>query len=127
MLTTNLALAMTMSVPSTTTSQSASCASPDATTGIGVCTLTVASARFSTSEDVATIVSMAIKYSGIEVAVSNSVGVTLVKQPTFDALTAAGMTATLPHYPHRTGDMIEVEIAANTDEQALNVWVVDVP
>ena len=54
------------------------------------------------------------------------VAVILVKQPTFDALTAAGMTATLPHYPHRAGDSIDVEIAANTDGQALNVWVMDV-
>ena len=62
-LTTGLTLTMTMTVPSTTASQSTSCASPDATSGIGVCTMTVASDRFSTLEDVATIVSMTVKYS----------------------------------------------------------------
>ena len=33
---------------------------------------------------------------------------------------------TLPHHPHMTGDIVTVEVAANTNGQALNVWVLDV-
>jgi hypothetical protein len=69
---------------------------------------------------------VAVKYSGSTVAVSNSASVVLVKQPTFTALASAGMTATLPHYPHMAGDVITVDIQANTDGHALNVWVLEV-
>ena len=41
-------------------------------------------------------------------------------------MTAAGMTATLPHHPHMAGDVITVDVQANTDGQALNVWVLEV-
>ena len=121
-LTSGLTLTMTMEVPSAESSQTANCDSPGATDGIGLCTLTAASSHFSTTADVAASVSVEVKYSGSSVAVSNTAVMTLVQEPTFDALVGASMSAALPHYPHMAGDVITVDVVANTDGQALDVW-----
>ena len=59
-------------------------------------------------------------------AVSNTAAVVLTTVPTFDASVAAGMTATLPHHPQVVGDVFIVDIKANTNGHALNVWVLSV-
>ena len=106
--------------------ESSSCGSPDIISGIGLCTLTAASSLFSTIVDVHADVTLTVAYSGSVVATSNAADIVLKKQPAFDSLTAAGMMMTVPHYAHIAGDVISVEISANTDGQALNVWVLEV-
>ena len=124
--TSGLAIVMTVEPLLSLSSQSVACGSPDATSGIGECSLTAESSFFSTGADVDAMVSVVVKYSGSIVAMSSAAAIVLAKEPTFDVPTSAGMTATLPHHPHRAGDVITVEVAANTDGQALNVWVLKV-
>ena len=123
--TSGLVLTMTMNVPSASSpsSQSAMCGSPDATSGIGECALTASPAFFSTSANVAATVSVSVKYSGSTVAMSSAAVLSLSKEPTFDALSSAGMIASLPHHPQVAGGVITVDVRANTNGQALNVWV----
>ena len=114
-MTSGLTITMTMEVPSSpssSSSQSVTCGSPDGTSGVGVCTLTAAPSFFSTGADVAATVSVVVKYGASTVAVSNTATMVLAKEPTFAALTAAGMTATLPHHPQIAGDVITVGVTA---------------
>ena len=103
------------------------CAVPDPATGVGLCSTEVGASWFSTSGPETATAVVAASYSGSSRDVE-SVGesLSLVKEPSFSSLAAAGMFATLPHHPLLEGGTFSVAISANTDGQDLSVWVLDV-
>ena len=97
------------------------CGSPDSTSGVGLCVISVASSWFSTVSDQTASVTLNVKYGGTTFASSETVSISLAKQPTFDALSAAGMYATMPHHPLLVGDTFAVPVYAHTGGQDLSV------
>jgi len=99
------------------------CGAPDGTSGVGLCTASVAADWFSTSADVGGNLMVHAKYGSTVVASSESLPWTLRLKPTFTALSAAGMQATVPFHPLMPGDVFDAAFVANTNGQALSVWV----
>ena len=101
--------------------KSSNCGNPDSTSGVGLCVISVASSWFSTVSDQTASVTLNVKYGGTTFASSETVSISLAKQPTFDALSAAGMYATMPHHPLLVGDTFAVPVYAHTGGQDLSV------
>ena len=97
-----------------------------ATTGLGLCTTTVPSSWFSEHGDVSGTAQVDVSYDSVSVATSSVSVFTLKVQPAFSELTAAGMVMTILQHPLVRGESFTVRIDANTNGQALDVWILEV-
>ena len=117
-------LSVTMAlVTSLGSSSSITCSTPSSTTGIGSCSTTISASWFSTANDVTVSATVTASYGSVAALVSDTVTFTLEQEPTFTALSGAGMVAVVPHHPVLPGTTYSVSITANTNGQALSVWV----
>ena len=97
--------------------QSFSCALPNAQSGVGECSGTVADSLFgaTTTEASATV---SIAYDGVEVSSADAGDVSLGANVVSVTLAAAGMLATLPKSARFVDDEFEVQIQAHTGPSA---------
>jgi hypothetical protein len=119
-------LAVTMSLQHDTDaslSDSTVCGSPGATTGVGLCSFELDTDWFATTSALTTSIVLTVDYGADAVATSDTLTLTLSKEPSHTALSSANMYATFPYHPKLTGDSFTVPVYAYTDGQALSVWV----
>ena len=102
------------------------CGSASSSTGIGLCRVSVAAAWFSTAADVSVGASAVVAYSSLTAVTSEAMALTLRQEPSFTALASSGMVMTLPQRPMVRGESFAVQIDANTNGQALDVWILEV-
>jgi len=102
------------------------CSAPDSTSGIGLCSASVEENWFS-STSVATVEALVVAvYSSTTVATSEALSMALQLKPVYTDLSSAGMVIEFPKYPLARGDEFTVDINANTNGQALDVWLLKV-
>jgi hypothetical protein len=119
-------LSVQMALVSSGNTATVTCGNPGASTGMGYCTTTMSSAWFSTTADTSVSATVQVLYSGVAVLSSAEHTFTLRKRPTFASLSTASMVAAVPLHPLLVGSTYSASITANTNGQALSVWVMSV-
>lgn len=101
------------------------CSLPGSTTGSNDCFKTIPTSWFSTTSDVTVTATVSLRYDDIAVLV-DAASFTLEQEPIFNALSGAGMEATVPHHKLLGNEKYQMAITANTGGEALSVWVIQV-
>ena len=117
-----ISLTLVSAIDSDTYTASFTCGAPSAYTGIGLCTASIDSAWFMEDQDHKLDVVVSVSYAS-STAWSSIENLMLVQKPTFDLLSTASMAMSLPHHPLLPGESLSVSVEANTDGQALSLWI----